>query len=138
VELIEKTAFRVRFNETDPLGIVWHGNYIHYFEDGREAFGRKYGLGYMDIYDQGFVAPIVNVNCNYKKSLRYTDQGIVETTFVNQAAAKMHFRYRIFMAGSEELVAEGSSMQVFLDRNDMQLQLSSPDFFEAWKCKQGL
>ena len=52
---------RVRFNETDPLGIVWHGHYIVYFEDGREAFGRLHGLTYLDIQNAGYVTPIVKV-----------------------------------------------------------------------------
>lgn len=138
MELSEKITFRVRFNEADPLGIVWHGYYIHYFEDGREAFGRKYGLDYMDIYRQGFVVPIVSVNCNYKKSLRYTDNAIVETTFIDHPSAKIHFNYRIYMPDTEELVAEGSTVQVFLERESMQLQLSTPEFFEEWKRKNGL
>ena len=43
------TDIRIRFNETDPLGIVWHGCYITYFEDGREAFGRLHGISYLDV-----------------------------------------------------------------------------------------
>ena len=66
--LSTKIKFRVRFNEADPLGIVWHGNYLKYFEDGREAFGEQYNLGYLDIYGNGYVVPIVNINCNFKKS----------------------------------------------------------------------
>ena len=47
--LSESLIITVRFSETDPLGIVWHGNYIKYFEDGREAFGRKYRISYLDV-----------------------------------------------------------------------------------------
>ena len=49
-KLIVRTEILVRFNEADPLGIVWHGHYIRYFEDGREAFGNQYGIGYLDFY----------------------------------------------------------------------------------------
>ena len=49
MKLKETTNIRVRFNETDSLGIVWHGNYITYFEDGREDFGIKTGISYLDI-----------------------------------------------------------------------------------------
>jgi acyl-CoA thioester hydrolase len=52
------TEIAVRFNEADPLGIVWHGHYVRYFEDGREAFGQAFGLSYLDIYKQGFTVPI--------------------------------------------------------------------------------
>lgn len=47
--LISKTNIPVRFSEIDSLGILWHGHYIKYFEDGREAFGAEYNLGYMDV-----------------------------------------------------------------------------------------
>ena len=50
---------RVRFVETDPLGIVWHGNYIQYFEDGREAFGRHHGISYLNQKHFGYATPIV-------------------------------------------------------------------------------
>ena len=52
---------RVRFNETDPLGIVWHGNYITYFEDGSEAFGRAHGVSYLDVKKNGYATPIINL-----------------------------------------------------------------------------
>ena len=49
--LESESTFKVRFSEVDSMKIVWHGNYVHYFEDGREAFGKKYeGLSYLDMY----------------------------------------------------------------------------------------
>lgn len=138
VQLSEKLEFKVRFNEADPLGIVWHGHYLSYFEDGREAFGEKYGLRYLDIYKQGYTAPVVSINCNYKKSLQYGDTAVVETIYINNPASKINFQYKIYNPTTLQLIAEGSSMQVFLDRNTMQLQLSTPEFFETWKKNQGL
>ncbi len=129
----ERIEMKVRFNESDPLGIVWHGHYLRYFEDGREAFGEKHALRYLDIYKKGFVAPIVNIECSYKKSLQYGDTAIIETTFHDNPAAKIHFRFKIFLAGTMQLVAEGTSVQVFLDVKNKQLQLSTPDFFDEWK-----
>ena len=52
----------IKFSEVDSLRVVWHGNYVRYFEDGREAFGRQYGLGYLDIFENGNLAvPIVDL-----------------------------------------------------------------------------
>src|ERR1700761_8153126 len=113
--LTEQANILVKFNEADPLGIVWHGHYVRYFEDGREAFGEKYGLRYLDIYKYGFTVPVVSVNCNYKRSLRYGDRAIVETTYIPTAAAKIRFDYKLYNAATGELVADGSSVQVFLD-----------------------
>lgn len=128
----------VKFSEADPLGVVWHGHYIRYFEDGREAFGKKYGIGYLAFYKNGFVIPIVDIQCKYKRSLRYGDSVRVEVEFIPTEAAKMVFRYLLFNAGSGELVATGSSVQVFLDKEGSVLQLSTPSFFEDWKKIQGL
>ncbi|MBK6444278.1 MAG: acyl-CoA thioesterase [Bacteroidetes bacterium] len=134
--LTERIEIHVRFNEADPLGIVWHGHYIRYFEDGREAFGQKYGLGYLDVYKQGFIVPIVSVECDYKKSLRYGDRMIIETTYLPCEAAKIQFRYTLYNASTNEQVATGSTTQVFLDKEKSVLQLVNPPFFEEWKKKQ--
>ena len=137
-ELSNRTNVLVRFNEADPLGIVWHGHYIRYFEDGREAFGKDHGLGYLDMYKHGYVTPVVSVQCDYKKSLRFGDTVVVETIFEPCDAAKIKFNYRLYNAGTGDLVASGSSVQVFLDKAGSVLQLNNPPFFEAWKQQQAL
>jgi acyl-CoA thioester hydrolase len=137
-ELSNRTEILVRFNEADPLGIVWHGHYIRYLEDGREAFGNAHGLGYLEVYKLGFVIPVVSVQCDYKRSLRYGDRVIVETTYIPTEAAKMKFTYRLYNAATGELVATGSSVQVFLSKDDSVLQLANPPFFEDWKKKHDL
>src|SRR5450755_1105131 len=134
-KLVTKTDVSVRFNEADPLGIVWHGHYIRYFEDGRENFGNQYGIGYLDFYKNGFVIPVVDVNCSFKKPLRYGDSVIVETSFIPCDAAKIQFSYRLFNKKTMDLVASGNSVQVFLDKESSSLQLLNPPFFEEWKRK---
>jgi acyl-CoA thioester hydrolase len=136
--LTESANILVKFNEADPLGIVWHGHYVRYFEDGREAFGEKYGLRYLDIYKEGYTVPVVNVQCNYKRSLRYGDRVIVQTNYINTAAAKIKFEYKLYNFATGELVADGSSLQVFLDVPTSTLQLTIPPFFGKWKTTHGL
>ena len=63
IQLIDRKEILVRFSEVDSMRIVWHGNYLKYFEDGREAFGLKYNLGYLDVYKHNVMIPIVKVNC---------------------------------------------------------------------------
>ena len=137
-ELINRTEILVRFNEADPLGIVWHGHYIRYFEDGRESFGREHNLGYLHVYKLGYITPVVSVQCDYKKSLRFGDTVIIDTIFDPCEAAKIKFRYRLYNAATTELVATGSSVQVFLDKEHSVLQLNNPPFFEKWKDQQEL
>lgn len=136
--LTDRIEVLVRFNEADPLGIVWHGHYIRYFEDGREAFGNKYGIGYLDFYRKNIIIPVVNIDCSYKRSLKYGEKVAVETTFIPCEAAKLKFEYRLYNAATGDLVATGSSIQVFLDKETSVLQLTNPVFFDEWKSKMGL
>ena len=135
-QLISTVEFPVRFSEVDSMNIVWHGHYLKYMEEGRENFGRKYGIGYMEIRNNGYMAPVVKVNCDYKKPLSYPDHVIVETRYVNSEAAKITYAFRIFRSSDNELVATGESVQVFTDM-DRQLVLIIPAFFEAWKKEWG-
>lgn len=136
--LSESTEVTVRFNEADPLGIVWHGNYIRYFEDGREAFGSKYRLRYLDIFGHGYTVPVVNVECNYKRPLRYGDTVRIETRYIPAEAAKIRFEYTLYNAATSEVVCTGTTVQVFLDKEQSLLQLTVPPFFSEWKKMWGL
>jgi len=131
------TQILLRFNEADPLGIVWHGHYIRYFEDGREAFGDMHELKYQDVYKHGYVTPIVSVQCDFKRSLRYGDSVKVETIYIPTDAAKMKFNYRLSNAATGEIVATGSSVQVFLNREDLLLQLANTPFLKTGKRNMG-
>ena len=132
----EVATIRVRFNETDPLGIVWHGNYISYFEEGREAFGRKHGLSYLDVKNNGYVTPIVESFSKHKLPLKYGDIATIETTYKDTPSAKMIFTYKIFNT-EKKLVCEGRTVQVFVE-NGGELSLNIPSFFRDWKMKVGL
>ncbi len=134
--LVHQSHFTVRFNETDPLGIVWHGNYITYFEDGREAFGHHFGISYLDIQKSGYVTPIVKSVCEHKFPLKYGDSCRIETTFVDSLAAKMIYKFKIYNQNNQ-LVCIGETTQVFLD-NQGELMLTLPPFFVEWKQKVGL
>lgn len=131
--MTHQTEVTVRFNEADPLGIVWHGHYLRYFEDGREAFGKKYGISYLDFFHQGLAVPVVSVQCDYKKPLRYGNTVVVETTYEPVAAAKLHFSYKMFEKISGDVVAVGSTVQVFVDVKTFDLQYVMPSFFESWR-----
>ena len=133
--LTDKIEIKVRFSEIDALQIVWHGEYVKYIEDGREAFGKRYGIGYMDIKNEGFAAPIVKLNIDYKLSLSFNEQAIVETRFVACDAAKIQFDYTIFRKSDNAIVAEASTIQVFTNIETGVLELNNPDFYLKWKEK---
>lgn len=132
------TNFKVRFSEVDSMHIVWHGVYVRYFEDGREAFGREFeGLGYMDIYASGYTTPIVDVQLQYKSPLRVNDSASVEVRYIDTEAAKICFEYIIRDDKDGRVVATGSTTQVFLDAEG-ELQLLSPVFYNEWKKRWGV
>lgn len=131
-ELVADKEFEVRFSEVDSMGIVWHGSYPLYFEDGREAFGAKYGLAYMDIFSNGCYAPLVDLSFKFLRPLRYPMRATIRTRYVPTDAAKIVFEYEILHDG--ERVATGRSVQVFMDR-EYRLMWDNPQFYEQWKIR---
>ncbi len=124
---------RVKFNEVDALGIVWHGNYISFFEEGREAFGRKHGIGYLEIKENQYTTPIVNVECDYKLPLKYGEIYTIKTFIIDQPAAKIVHLYEIYNEDNK-LVCEGKTIQVFLNLEG-RMMLYLPQFYNEWKEK---
>jgi acyl-CoA thioester hydrolase len=136
-ELVSRTETRIRFSEVDSMGVVWHGNYVRYFEDGRESFGNQYDINYLDFYRENILIPLVKLTCDFKRPLLYGDTAIIETRFVNCEAAKLLYEYTIFRNNTGEIAVTGSSTQVFLNP-EMELLLDIPPFFYEWKKRHGL
>ncbi len=134
LQLTNRLEVPVRFSEVDALGIVWHGNYLKFFEDGREAFGKQYELGYLDIHKQSFLVPLVNLNIDFKRTVKYGDSIIIETTYMDSPAAKIIFNYKLYRTSDQLLVATGESTQVFMDLKQ-ELYITIPPFFQEWKSK---
>lgn len=132
--LQETKEFEIRFSEVDSMNVVWHGSYPLYFEDAREAFGRKYGLGYLTIFDNGYYAPLVDLTFHYKKPLVYGMRPSITITYRPTEAAKIVFDYEIHDTADGSLIATGHSVQVFMDQQ-YQLVWFNPPFYEEWKKK---
>jgi acyl-CoA thioester hydrolase len=133
-ELKASKTFDIRFSEVDSMQFVWHGSYALYFEDAREAFGKKYDLSYQKIYDSGFFAPLVDLKFHFRQALRYGMKPRIDIVYRPTDAAKLIFDYEIHDTENDELLVSGQSVQVFLD-HDYQLLWENPPFFEAWKHK---
>lgn len=132
--LTDRITIRVRFSEIDSMRIAWHGHYIKYFEDGREAFGERYGIGYSTIYENGYTAPIVDLTCQYKQPLSFGEEAIVVTNYIASDAAKIIFEYIVYKSDGETVAATGSTVQVFLNPNN-ELEWTNPGFYQEWKRK---
>ncbi len=135
--LMASRMLEIRFSEVDSMKIVWHGSYPLYFEDAREAFGAKYGLGYSLIYDNGYYAPLVELSFKYKQPIVYGMKPRIDIYYRPTEAAKIVFDYEIHDNDTDVLLATGHSVQVFVDR-DYQLVWDNPDFYRNWKAKWNL
>ena len=133
-ELSAELDFDIRFSEVDSMNIVWHGSYPLYFEDAREAFGRKYDLGYLRMFHEGVYAPLVDLRFQYKKPLTYGMHPRIKITYRPTEAAKLIFDYKIYNPEDGVVMATGYSVQVFMDRN-YELVWESPEFYRNWQKK---
>lgn len=138
MKLTTEIEFDIRFSETDAMGVVWHGNYLKYFEDGREAFGKKFGMQYLDIYSRGYYTPIVKSNINHKSPLYYGQRAKIITTMIPNKAAKIIFEYEIINLTTNKISAIGSTMQVFLMEQTREMDINIPDFYIEWEAKLGI
>ena len=85
----------VRFSEVDALGVVWHGHYVDYFEEGRSELGNKFGLTYEDFLREGFKAPVVNLEIEYKQPLFVGEIFCVDTHLLWTEAVRFDYLYSI-------------------------------------------
>jgi acyl-CoA thioester hydrolase len=107
-------SVRVRYAETDQMGVVYHGNYAQYFEMGRVEWLRNMGVSYKWMEENGIMLPVVSLTVNYKKPARYDDLLTVKTVFKRQTSVKIEFDYEIYNE-KQELLTIGYSMLVFVD-----------------------
>lgn len=126
---------QVRFEEVDPLNIVWHGRYPSFFEDARVAFGEKFGIGYMECYAQGILTPIKKMHVDYFRPLRFQERFTIEAILHWSAAARLNFEF-IIRNRAEEITTTGYTVQMLLDP-EMNIMLIPPpfvqEFLERWE-----
>ena len=132
-QLVAEVEIEIRFSDTDAMGVVWHGNYLKFFEDGREMFGKVYGIEYLDMYHEGFFTPIVSSGVEHKAPIYYGEKIKVITRMIPSRAAKIIFEYEVINLSSGKLSATGHTVQVFLTKESRELELTKPQFFRDWE-----
>lgn len=110
----DEIQIRVRYGETDQMGVVYHGNYALYLEMGRIEWLRKLGISYRTMEENGIMLPVVSLNINFKKSARYDDVINVKTQLKNIPTAKIEFEYEI-TNDTGEILTTASTTLVFID-----------------------
>jgi acyl-CoA thioester hydrolase len=126
---------QVRFEEVDPLNIVWHGRYPSFFEDARVAFGEKFGIGYLDCYQRGILTPIRKMHMDYFRPLRFPEPFTIEGILHWTQAARLDFEF-ILRNGAGEVTTTGYTVQMMLDTEQNIMLIPPPflrEFFDRWK-----
>lgn len=126
---------QVRFEEVDPLNIVWHGRYPGYFEDARVAFGEKFGLGYLDCYQQGILTPIKKMHLDYFRPLSFPERFTIEGILHFTQAARLDFEFVIRNAAGQ-VTTTGYTVQMMLDRKQEIMLIPPPmiqEFLRRWQ-----
>ncbi|MEO0058852.1 MAG: hypothetical protein RLZZ312_499 [Bacteroidota bacterium] len=123
---IHEYSVRVRYSETDQMGVVYHGNYAQYFEMGRVEWLRNIGFSYKFMEESGIMLPVVSLSINYKKPARYDDLLRVRTIFKKQTSVKIEFDYEIYNE-ADELLTIANSILVFVDMKTARAT-TPPDF----------
>jgi acyl-CoA thioester hydrolase len=110
--IFDETEIRVRFNEVDSWGIVWHGHYIAWFEAGRMALLRKFRLQPQDFAQMGYLAPVVDLKCSYQEPARLDEEIIIRTTVLKPTKAALTFQFEVLRKKDRKLLVSGEETQV--------------------------
>ncbi len=119
-------TIRVRYAETDRMGLLHHANYLVYFEQGRIELLRSHGHSYRELEDQGYLLVLTRMEVKYRWPARYDDLVTLKTTVVKTTAVRIDHRYEMYSEG--RLLAEGSSTLACIDRTGRPQAL--PEFLQ--------
>ena len=119
---------RVRYAETDQMGVAHHSSYFVWMEAARTELLREFGLSYRELEERGYLLPVVEAHCRFSRSVRYDDVITIESSLEQLRGASLRIGYRIFRAGDENpTVAEGYTLHAFTNREGRVVK--TPDFF---------
>nr|WP_274388690.1 thioesterase family protein [Brevibacillus agri] len=124
---------RVRYGETDQMGVVYHTNYLNWFEVGRTELIRNAGLTYRELEERGVLLPVTDASLSYKKPARYDDVVEIQTRVKELSAVRLAFAYDIIRVSDQELLVSGETIHVFTNAELKPIRLSrtEPEVY-AW------
>ncbi len=108
---------RVRYAETDTMGVVYYANYLVWFEVGRTDLLRSTGWSYREMEGEGFALPVIEAQCDYRASAKYDDEIDVRTTAAVVSPVRVQFNYEVVRAADDVVLATGRTIHAVLDRS---------------------
>ncbi|WP_368041287.1 acyl-CoA thioesterase [Gordonibacter massiliensis (ex Traore et al. 2017)] len=134
------TPITIRYGETDMMGVVYHANYLLYFEDARTAFLEAVGYPYERIEQAGFMSPVTHMECDYGEPLRYGDTAVVRTRVVSARPTKTVYAYEVFREGQDldhdKPLATGRSTHCLVDAatfKPVSMKKTVPELYERYQ-----
>lgn len=116
--VLNESRLRVRYAETDQMGVVYHANYFVWFEIGRVELLRQLGFSYRDMEAQdGCGIAVIDARCRYKAPARYDDELLLRTKLTMVRESLVQFSYELLRVGNGELLAEGDTTHIVVDRS---------------------
>ena len=109
------TSFRIRYGETDQMGVVYHGNYAQFLEMGRIDWLRSLDISYKNMEENNIILPVISLQCTFKKSAEFDDEITVKTTLKKIPSVKIEFEYEITNQ-KNELLTTGYTVLAFLNK----------------------
>jgi acyl-CoA thioester hydrolase len=114
--IVGETRLRVRYAETDKMGVVYHSNFVIWFEVGRVELLRQLGFQYKEMESEDNChIPVVDLRVRYKAPAQYDDEIVVRTQIKNVRSSLLHFSYEIFRESDRMLLATGETMHIIVD-----------------------
>ncbi|MCY6356226.1 acyl-CoA thioesterase [Clostridium sp. ZS2-4] len=114
---VNKAKVKVRYVETDKMGVVHHSNYYAWFEIGRGEFITESGISYKEIEEEGVMLPLAESSCKYIVGAQYDDNLIIETSIKELNAVKIIFNYNVIRESDSKLLAKGKTTHAFVNNN---------------------
>jgi acyl-CoA thioester hydrolase len=134
---VNETRIRVRYAETDKMGVVYHSNHLIWFEVGRVELLRQLGFAYSDMEDKdGRYIAVVEAKCRYRAPARYDEEVLIRTKLLNVRDSVIHFSYELLRGDNGSLIAEGETTHIVTDAN-MKIAVLPEKYLTAFRAALG-
>ena len=125
-----ETIVRVRYGETDQMGVVYYGNYALYYEVARVEAMRNLGMSYRELEENGIMMPVLELGCKFIKPARYDDELRIRVIIPELPITRLYFQYEVFNNSNNELLNTGHTTLVFIDKTTNRPCRCPADFYQ--------
>ena len=127
-----KEFIRPRYEETDQMGVIYHGNYITWFEQARSGFFRSLGYPYKQLEDEGFWIPVIEVGCKYIAPAKYDEEVYVKTSVDQFKGVRITLKYQVYDVATDQLLVEGFTKHATTDKQlkPVSLKKKAPELYK--------